>query len=363
MENIEQLIEKAYKNNKEVNFNDILKLELTDDEYKVLINKFEEHSITIKEEEINSFEENEKLLENQMEMFYSDDNVKMYLNEIKMLPDIPYEKLQELFYKYKMEKDLGVRQILIESNLRLVVSVARKYVARLRNNSNDFLDIIQEGNDGLMRAIETFDVELGNKFSTYAMWWIRQRIETALKENKGSIRLPLCVITDYNKIQKHKESLQVAENKNISDIEIAEQLGFTKERAEEIINANTRIEISLNESVNEDETMQMINRIPSKEIGIEEKIIDKFEFEQAIGIMRSKLTLREFFVVCCKFGIVNEINKYPGDKTLQEVGDIVGVTRERIRQILNKAYRKTIREYKKLMDDNSQEKQKNYQSR
>lgn len=363
MEFIEQLIEKAYQNNKEVSFNDVMELGLTDDEYKILIEKFEEYGITVKEDLKAVKDETEKELQKQSELLYSDNNVRMYLNELKMLPNITYDEMQELFYKYRKRKDLKIKQKLIEANLKLVVSIAKKYVGKLRNNSNDFLDIIQEGNSGLIRAVELFDVTLGYKFATYATWWIQQRIERSLKENKGSIRLPISVVEDYNKIQKYKDGLEDELKEKLSDIEIAQQLGFSKERAEEIIKANRQVEKSMNEEFNEDETTQLINIIPSSEISIEEKIIDKMIFEQVIDIMRYKLKLKEFFVVCCKFGIVNDINKYPGEKTLQEVGDIIGVTKEAIRQILNKAYIITAKEYKRRNELNISINQKTYKNR
>lgn len=350
MKNIESIIELANKNDKKINFEDILELNLTDDEYNTLINKLEQNGITIKEEEgCNNIEDKQR---DDVIGIYAGDNVKIYLNEIKNIPMLSPEETLELFFEYNIEKSEEIRQRIIESNLRLVVSIAKKYIHLLKNNSNDFLDIIQDGNDGLIRAVEKFDVTMGNRFSTYATWWIRQRIERSLKGSGKNIRLPINVVEAYSKIQKYKAMVCDSTKTDVDVSELAQMLGVTSERVEEIVTAVETVEIGLHETTKNSEKVRIIDVVPSDELSVEDTVINKLDYEIINQIMRDKLTLREFFVVSCKNGIVNEVNKYPKDKTLQEVGDILGVTRECIRQILCRAYRKIGREYKKLTDEN-----------
>ena len=333
MDKIERLLEKAFKNNKTIDMDDILDLELTDDEYSALISVLESKGITIREE-IYAYDDEEAI------GFIADDNYKLYLNDIGERPLLTFEEEKELFRKYKATGDKKIREKLIESNLRLVISIANGYKSKLSVSSHELLDIIQEGNTGLMRAIDKYDVELGNKFSTYATWWIRVKIERALDNTGKIIRVPCYVVYAYNKIQKYKKIAAAKGERVPTDYEVALELGIDKTRVEEIIQVGRRVVISANEPTNDEDKTTRIDYFADPSQPLEEQVIDKMSFEMLENIMREKLTEKEFFVICTKLGIVNEVNHSSECKTLQEIGEIMGVSRERVRQILNNAYRK-----------------------
>lgn len=339
MDKIDELIEKAYKNGKTIELTDILGFELTDDEYSTLINLLQSKGISIKEE---VYEEDDDGLD---QAVLSDD-FKLYLKDIGNQPLLTAEEEKNLFREYQETRSVKVRKKLIESNLRLVISVAKKYRSKLDNNINDLLDIVQEGNVGLIKAIEKFDVSFGNKFSTYAVWWIRSSIERALVDKGKTIRVPFPVMHAYNKIQKQKRDAELKGEVVASDYEIARSLGINEERAAQIIEAGKRLVVSINAKISEDDRSERIDSIPTPGPLLEETVIDKIDFENLENIIRSKLTPREFFVMCSKLGIVNEVNDSLGGKTLEEIGQMMGVTRERIRQILAKSFRKIKKECK-----------------
>ena len=260
----------------------------------------------------------------------TDDMVKQYLKEIGNYPLLSKEETEALAYKYKKgDKEAG--KILANHNLRLVVSIAKKYNGR----GMDFLDLIQEGNLGLLKAIEKFDPSLGYKFSTYATWWIRQAVARGAADKSRAIRIPVHL---YERVKRYMAvTTKYEETYGVfpSDEELMEILDVTKEQLKIIKNVSIDT-ISLSSPIGEDEEDELGNFIEDKSFvsPIEEadKISVKEELYEAIS---EALNSREQKVIILRFGLDGK-----HERTLAEVGKELNVTRERVRQIESKALRK-----------------------
>ena len=274
--------------------------------------------------------------------FVLDDSLKLYLIEIGKSPLLTKDEEVELFKELE-SGNLEAKDKLIESNLRLVVSIAKKYTG----HGIQFLDLIQEGNIGLIKAINKFDYKLGNKFSTYATWWIRQAVTRELADKARTIRIPAYILGQNRKI-KQIESNYIAKNGVApTKKEIAEELGITEEEVRFIMSLDYT-EISTNIKINEEEDVELEETIQSDE-EIEEEILENSlsdEIEKFLN--ESNLTEDQKKVIILRFGLLNG-KIY----TLEQVGRIIGKTRERARLIEAKAllklkrssYRKNIVSY------------------
>ena len=263
--------------------------------------------------------------------FYTDsDSVKMYLKEIGSLPLLKAEEEKAIAIAAK-SGDEKARKKLIESNLRLVVSIAKHFV----NHGLSLLDLIQEGNLGLIKAVEKFDPYKGFKFSTYATWWIRQSITRAIADYSNIIRVPVHAHEVIVKVKKAYQYLAVNNSGEPSNKEIADYLNIDVAKVEEaeLIMEKTNL-ISLETPVGEEEDSNLGDFVPSTDDDPEE-IAYKMALNETIKEVLATLTPREQKVLELRFGLND--NKI---LTLDEVGQIFGVTRERIRQIEKKAIRK-----------------------
>lgn len=266
--------------------------------------------------------------------FYTDsDSVNVYLREIGSLPLLKAEEEKAIAIAAK-KGDEKARKKLIESNLRLVVSIAKHFVY----HGLSLLDLIQEGNLGLMKAVEKFDPYKGFKFSTYATWWIRQAITRALADNANTIRIPVHVHELIVKINRTKKILTMTNSGEPSDEEVAKYLNIDVAKIEEakLITEKTNL-ISLDTPIKFDgdrEDSVIGDFIPSTDDDPEE-IAYKMALEETIKEVLATLTPREQKVLELRFGL-NDNKIF----TLDEIGQMLSVTRERIRQIENKAIRK-----------------------
>jgi len=256
------------------------------------------------------------------------DPVRMYLRDIGRVALLTYD--QEVSLAKQVEKgSKAAKRKLTEANLRLVVSIAKKYVGR----GLSLLDLIQEGNIGLTRAVEKYDWRRGFKFSTYATWWIRQAITRAIADQARTIRIPVHMVETINKFIRISRKLMQELGREPAAEEIAAEMGIEVEKVREIIKVSQE-PASLETPVGEEEDSHLGDFIPTNEPAPEDKASEALLKEQ-IGETLSTLTPREAKVIEMRFGLADG-----KQRTLEEVGKEFGVTRERIRQIEAKAIRK-----------------------
>ena len=257
------------------------------------------------------------------------DPVRMYLKEIGRIPLLNFD--QEIELAKKVEKgDKAAKQVLINSNLRLVVSIAKKYVGR----GLTLLDLIQEGNQGLIRAVEKYDWRRGFKFSTYATWWIRQSITRAIADQARTIRIPVHMVENINRFLRASRKLMQELGREPTPEEVAKVLGIDPEKALEIIKISQE-PASLEAPVSDEEDSRLGDFIHDSAAPTLFDSASRELLKEQVDQVLSTLSDRERRVLEERFGL-----KDGRPKTLEEVGKMFAVTRERIRQIEAKALRK-----------------------
>lgn len=278
-----------------------------------------------------SLVEEEKLLDTEeiSETMSVNDPVRMYLKEIGKIPLLTPEQEQELASRLA-EGDEQAYDKMIEANLRLVVSIAKRYVGR----GLPFLDLIQEGNLGLIKAVGKFDHTKGYKFSTYATWWIRQSISRAIADHARTIRIPVHMVETINRVARANHELLQELGRDPTAGEIAHRLHLPLEKVEEVMRVS-QDPISLETPVGEEDDSHLGDFIPDDE-AYEPADAAAYALlrEQLAGVLKT-LTPREEKVLCLRYGLTDGKMH-----TLEEVGEEFNVTRERIRQIEAKALRK-----------------------
>ena len=257
------------------------------------------------------------------------DPVRMYLKEIGRINLLTTDEEFE-YAKLAEQGDEYAKKMLAESNLRLVVSIAKRYVGR----GMLFLDLIQEGNIGLMKAVDKFDPTKGYKFSTYATWWIRQAITRAIADQARTIRVPVHMVETINKLARVQRQLTQELNREPSEEEIAKKLGITVDKVREFYKIS-QDPVSLETPIGEEDDSHLGDFIRDERTMSPEEYATVEMLKSELANVLSTLTEREEKVLRLRFGLDD------GQcRTLEEVGQIFGVTRERIRQIEAKALRK-----------------------
>ena len=337
-EKIDQLIKKLTDDgvqivNTKKEKEDLLKVpdSLADIE-KMEISDFEDSHDEFVENEIDDSEVDKLLQTDLLKMAESmdvDEPIKMYLREIGQIPLLSYE--EEIDYAQRvLNGEEEAKQKLIESNLRLVVSIAKKHT----NRGLKMLDLIQEGNMGLMKAVEKFEYEKGFKFSTYATWWIRQAITRAIADQGRTIRIPVHMIETINKIKKESRIILQETGKEPTAEELAKKLELPVEKVKSILEMN-QDPISLETPVGSEEDSELGDFVEDDKFANPYDATTRVLLKEQLDEVLKTLNEREEMVLRYRYGLDDG-----SQKTLEEVGKIFNVTRERIRQIEVKALRK-----------------------
>ncbi len=258
-----------------------------------------------------------------------DDPVKIYLKEIGRVPLLTAEEEIELATRMAQGDKYAIKR-LSEANLRLVVSIAKRYVGR----GMQFLDLIQEGNLGLIKAVEKFDYTKGYKFSTYATWWIRQAITRSIADQARTIRIPVHMVETITKVKKVSSQLLHENGHEPTPQEIADRLGITVDRVREILRIS-QDPVSLETPIGEEEDSHLGDFIPDEDAPAPAEAASRTLLKEQLSEILGTLTPREEKVLRLRFGLEDG-----RPRTLEEVGKEFDVTRERIRQIEAKALRK-----------------------
>ena len=289
-----------------------MQIELIDDDLSV--DDIDDPTVTISNDEIAN-----------------DDSVKIYLKEIGRVALLTADEETDLAKRLAANpQDEPARQRLAEANLRLVVSIAKKYVGR----GMQFLDLIQEGNMGLLKAVDKFDYTKGFKFSTYATWWIRQAITRALADQARTIRIPVHMVESITKVKKVSSQILHETGQEASPEEIARKLEMPVEKVLEIMRI-AQDPVSLETPVGEEEDSHLGDFIPDDQAPSPDEAASNAMLKEQLNEVLSTLTDREARVMRMRYGLENG-----RQQTLEDVGKALGVTRERIRQIEAKALRK-----------------------
>ena len=258
-----------------------------------------------------------------------EDHVRMYLKEIGKVPLLETEREIELSRKM-LDGDEEAKQLLVEANLRLVVSIAKRYMGR----GMYFLDLIQEGNLGLMKAVEKFDYTKGYKFSTYATWWIRQAITRAIADQARTIRIPVHMVETIHKVQRASRQILQEKGHDASPEEISDAIGMPVDKVRDILKV-AQEPVSLETPIGEEEDSHLGDFIPDDEAPAPADAVSFTMFREQLEEVLNTLTPREKSVLKLRFGLEDGRTR-----TLEEVGREFNITRERIRQIEAKALRK-----------------------
>ena len=340
---VESLIEKGKKNGLSADDIDQALEEMNYDmeEYDKLREELEDEGISLSEglsnaeleeiqNEVSKFDTSasmEKILE--QEGLSIDDPVRQYLKEIGRIPLLDSEGEKTLAERMA-NGDEDAKTLLVESNLRLVVSIAKKYLGR----GMYFLDLIQEGNLGLMKAVEKFDYTKGYKFSTYATWWIRQAITRAIADQARTIRIPVHMVETIHKVTKYSRQMLQELGREPTAEEIGDKIGMSADKVREILKIS-QDPVSLETPIGEEEDSHLGDFIPDDETPAPADAAASTILREVIERELHTLTPREEHVIKLRFGL------YDGrPRTLEDVGKEFDITRERIRQIEAKALRK-----------------------
>ena len=330
---VSELVERARDNENKLSYREVMNIledaELDLDEAERVLDQLEDHGIQLIADAVQEDESLDSDLELETEAVNVDDPVRMYLKEIGRVPLLTADEEKELAQAI-IDGDPYARDHLCEANLRLVVSIAKRYVGR----GMSFLDLIQEGNLGLMKAVEKFDHTKGFKFSTYATWWIRQAITRAIADQARTIRIPVHMVETINKLIRTQRQMIQELGREPEVEELAAALGMTVDRVREIMKISQE-PVSLEKPIGEEEDSQLGDFIPDEDaLSPADQAANTLLKEQLIEVL-SELTPREEKVLRLRFGLDDGKNR-----TLEEVGREFTVTRERIRQIEAKALRK-----------------------
>ncbi|NLJ65474.1 MAG: RNA polymerase sigma factor RpoD [Christensenellaceae bacterium] len=315
-------------------FEALAKIELDPEEFENVLETLENLGVQVTRSAEDGKEENAEEDLNEIDLSVPeavniDDPVRMYLKEIGKVPLLTAEEEVEIAKRIEAG-DESAKNELAEANLRLVVSIAKRYVGR----GMLFLDLIQEGNLGLMKAVEKFDYHKGYKFSTYATWWIRQSITRAIADQARTIRIPVHMVETINKLTRISRQLLQEYGRDPTPEEIANAMGITEQKVRDIMKI-AQEPVSLETPIGEEEDSHLGDFIPDEDAPAPAEAASSALMKELLWEVLDTLTPREAKVLRLRFGLDDG-----NPRTLEEVGKVFEVTRERIRQIEAKALRK-----------------------
>lgn len=339
---LEELVEKAKQNNGFITNDDFLEVidsNTSFDNIDEILSALADNSIEIKndipvEKMLELENEADQMLspeeiEKMQEDFPIDDPVRVYLKDIGKVPLLDSEAEKALAERMK-NGDKVAKNMIIEANLRLVVSIAKKHVGK----GMAFLDLIQEGNLGLTKAVEKFDYEKGFKFSTYATWWIRQAITRAIADQARTVRIPVHMVETIHRVNRVKKQLTQDFGREPTNEEISANVGMNADKVREILKYSLDT-VSLETPIGEEEDSHLGDFIPDDQSPEPSELVNEKERHDVIDSVLDTLTEREKKVIKLRYGL----DGGPA-RTLEQVGKEFNITRERIRQIEAKALRK-----------------------
>ena len=337
MEKVDELIERG-KSKGELTYKEVIDTlggDLLDvDQMEVVYDRFEDANIDVVEEVDQNELASDEVVEISPKLAASegisvDDPVRMYLKDIGRVPLLTEQEEKEIAQRMA-DGDQEAKNELTNANLRLVVSVAKRYVGR----GLQFLDLIQEGNLGLIKAVDKFDYRKGYKFSTYATWWIRQAITRAIADQARTIRIPVHMVETINKLVRVNRQLLQELGREPRPDEIAEEMGYSEDKVREIIKI-AQEPVSLETPIGEEEDSHLGDFIPDDDAPAPDSMATYAMLKKQLTEVLNTLTPREARVLRLRYGLVDGKTR-----TLEDVGKEFNVTRERIRQIEAKALRK-----------------------
>jgi len=339
---LQKLLKEAEKRG-EVYYEDIIDVLCTDEmlddeEIEDILNAFSDRGITILDDNDLPIVRGEDAFALHRKKFDEhtfaeapiDDSIQLYMKDVGKVPLLTHEEEIALAKKIEQSSEES-KQRLIEANLRLVVSIAKKYVGHV---DMSFLDLIQEGNLGLMRAVEKYDYRRGTRFSTYATWWIRQSIIRGIADQGATIRKPIHMADAIRRLYKTSRQLSQELGREATSDELSQRSDMSKSKIREMM-AISKVPISLDSTIGDDEDSHLIDFIEDKRNPNTEMTVSHSALRHEIRELLNSIGYRERRVLELRFGL---IDGYP--RTLEVVGNEFGVTRERIRQIEAKALRK-----------------------
>ena len=327
---LEKLIEKNLETNtikEEELLNKLEKFDLSAEEMETIYKTLEERNIVLIEDEKDA--KNDRLLQQMIDEVNIDDSDKMYLKDIGKVPLLTAEE-EVTLAKAMGEGDVKAKERLINANLRLVVSIAKRYVGK----GMQFLDLIQEGNLGLMKAVDKFDYTKGFKFSTYATWWIRQAITRSIADQARTIRIPVHMVETINKLIKVSRLLLQQLGREPTQEEISKAMNISEAKVVEIQKIALD-PVSLETPIGEEDDSHLGDFIEDKNATAPMEAVETKLLKEQVDNILSTLAPREAMVLILRYGL-----KDNRPRTLEEVGKVFNVTRERIRQIEAKALRR-----------------------
>lgn len=272
----------------------------------------------------------------ELKAIFSDDSIRQYLGDIGRIPMLSADEEKELgkvlIHSTDKAEIMEARNRLVESNLRLVVNVAKRYAV---GRTMAFLDLVQEGNIGLVKAVERFDYRMGYRFSTYATWWIRQAISRAIADQARVVRLPVHMTEAVRRVSVCSQQLAQDLNRDPTEQEISEYMGISVEKTRELLRYSQDV-VSLDTPVGEEEDSFLVDFIPDEDSSnpVEETSYNNLQ-ELVENTLNTALTPREIELIKMRYGF-----KDGKPHTLEEIADVLHITRERVRQIEGRAIRK-----------------------